>query len=104
MNYNRFNKEDILENVLKSKIEEIKQICYNEKIPFFISLCYKNTNDTSCYYNEVMGSRASNLYLVDDKFKDYINIVNGFITIPKRNELTIDEETMNDLLLNNEEE
>ena len=33
----RFNKEEVVENELKKKIKEIKEICQKEKIPMFIS-------------------------------------------------------------------
>lgn len=85
-----FDKEDILKDELIEKINEIKNICYQEKIPFFISLCYKNTDEKSYYYNDVVGSKSSNINLTNDLFRNYSNVANGFITIPASNRIDID--------------
>ena len=75
----------------------MKNICVREKIPMLVSLCYKNTNDKSFYRNEIVSSRSNNIFLADDKFKDFTNVINGFTTIPKRNELLLEDEMISTL-------
>ena len=83
----RFNKEEVVENELKKKIKEIKEICQKEKIPMFISLCYRNTDEKSYYYDDMIGSKSNGIILKDDRFRNYVNITNGFKTILPTNDI-----------------
>lgn len=95
-NSSRFNKEDILNNIIKEKVQELKNLCQEHQIPMFISMCYKNTPKDSFYYNDVVGSKSNNINLTNDLFKHYVNINNGFTTIPKSTKLSISYDDFDD--------
>lgn len=101
MHYSRYNKEDELKEAQRM-INELKKYCYDNKIPLFVSLCYKNTDEKSLYYNELVASKSNGIILKDDKFRDFVNVVNGFITIPKRNEFSLDEDAIQELFMDEE--
>lgn len=98
----RFNKEEIVENELKKKIREIKEICQKEKIPMFISLCYRNTDEKSFYYDDMIGSKSNGIILKDDRFRNYVNITNGFNTVPPMKKIEMDDDFFNEEDMNKE--
>lgn len=77
-----YDRTDEFNVSLRPKIDEIKKICNRLKIPIYISVCYKNNNKGSLYYNDMVGSWTNGIVLRDDYFPDYVNIQNGFKTVP----------------------
>ena len=51
----------------------------------FVSVCVKNDENESIYKNEMVGAASSGITLKDDeKLVKYVNVLNGFDTVPKK--------------------
>ena len=90
-----FDKTDQMEEI-KKQIDELIRRCTRERIPIFISACYKNTPKDSLYYNNMVGTVSNGIVLKKDYFPHYVNIQNGFQTIPPRE---MDEINMEDVVM-----
>lgn len=86
MSKNLINKIYDLENdpVAKKEIEELisqlEVVCNRNRIPFFFTMAKANSEDKTSYYSAVMNPTLYNFSIIDDKFSDFVNILNGFKT------------------------
>ncbi len=84
-----FDYTSIYKKELDNKIKEIEKICNNNKIPFFISLCTFNDENITKYENTLVSPYKHELKITDDYFPKYVNVVNGFSTVPPADVLEI---------------
>lgn len=87
-----FDKTEIYENGIIDIVNKLRAECNRNGIPMFVSLCIKNTPKESVYKNEMVSAASSGINLTDDKFIDFVNVLNGFTTIPKKTELDFSDE------------
>ena len=85
-----FNKEKLYNNEIKNKIEEIKNICSINDIPFFATFCIKNNETNSTYVSEGVATGSRNIELVDDKIVKHLCVQNGFKVLPNEKNEVID--------------
>jgi hypothetical protein len=78
------------ESEIKPKINELKKVCNRLKIPMYVSVCYKNNKKESTYYNDTVGSWSNGVILTTDLLPDYMNVQNGFRTVPPQEEEEVD--------------
>lgn len=81
-----FDKEAQYKDRLAEKIREIKIICNELAIPFVFSACIKSDKDGCEYVNEMLSPDFLQLEVNDNRFIHYMNVMNGFMTIPPRNQ------------------
>lgn len=81
-----FNKTKEYNKNLKEKVEEIKRICNNLDIPCFLTFCVKNNEMETVYQTEYLSPGQKQQYLKNNRFADYVNIINGFTTTPYKEE------------------
>jgi hypothetical protein len=72
-----FNKTKEYNKNLKEKVEEIKRICNNLDIPCFLTFCVKNNEMETVYQTEYLSPGQKQQYLKNNRFADYVNIING---------------------------
>ena len=81
-----FNKTKEYNKNLKEKVEEIKRICNNLDIPCFLTFCVKNNEMETVYQTEYLSPGQKQQYLKNNRFADYVNIINGFTTTQYKEE------------------
>ena len=86
----RFDKTEEYESEIIDLITQLRISCNRNKIPMFVSICIKNDEHGSLYKNEMVGAASSGINLKDDKLVGFVNVINGFDTVPKREEIEID--------------
>ena len=85
-----FNKKKEYEKNVKGKVEDIVRLCNNLDIPCFLTFCVQNNEEESIYQTEYLSPGQKQQQLKKDRFADYVNIMNGFITTPFRQEDTFE--------------
>lgn len=85
-----FDKSDIYEKVIKEKITELKKLCNQERMPMFIAVCTENSKDGTHYEADIVGSYSSNIILKEDLIPKFINVFNGFDTVPPEETIEIE--------------
>ena len=81
---NNFNLKEEMKEIIKS--HGGKQF-FNElnaaRIPFFFAAAVENTEEDTKYLCEVITPNSIGRLLTNDKFADFLNILNnGFVTVP----------------------
>lgn len=87
---NYFDKTEEYESEIIDLVTQLRIACNRNKIPMFVSICIKNDENGTKYKNEMVGAASSGIKLNDDKLIKYVNVLNGFETVPKREEVEID--------------
>lgn len=86
----KYNKKKTYMNEIYDKVNELKLLCNEEKIPMFFACAVESTDKKTVYETEYVGSKSNGIELKDDKICDFINVVNGFETIPPKKIIEID--------------
>lgn len=89
-NYTEYNKENIYNKEILEKVYELKLLCNKHRLPMFVSVCVKNDNNESKYVSEMVGSQSNNVILKNDLIPKFVNVLNGFDTIPKQEILEVE--------------
>lgn len=84
-----FNKNEVYEALVVPKIRELLQICNRERIPVFISACTKSDKKGTEYKSDMYAALSNDIILKDDKFTKFVNVINGFETVPSSNVMDI---------------
>jgi len=85
----KFDKRKIYEDEIAEVVMELKLLCNKYKLPMFVSVCVKNGKETE-YVSDMVGSASNDIFLQDDKIPKYVNILNGFDTVPPNEILEIE--------------
>ena len=85
-----FDKKDIYEKMLKEKIDELKKLCNQERMPMFIAVCTESTKKETHYEADLVGSYSNDIILKDDLIPKFINVFNGFDTVPHDEEVELE--------------
>ena len=88
--YTQFDKTEIYETEIIKKVQELLRECNKEQIPVFISVAVKNDDEGTEYRNDMFASATNNIFLKDDFFPNFVNVTNGFRTVPPAKILEID--------------
>lgn len=87
-----FDKQYVFDSEIKPKLQEIIQICNREKMPMFFAVCVKNNNTETVYEKDMYASQSNEIYLKNDLLRGFVNVTNGFNTVPPVKEIEIDFE------------
>lgn len=79
-----FDASEIYEKEILDLITKLRIVCNRNKVPMFVSVCIQNNKNESVYKNEMVGAASSGITLKDDKLVKYVNVLNGFDTVPKK--------------------
>ena len=85
-NPNYFDRTAEYNNEIIDLVLKLRSACNRNKIPMFVSLCVKNDEKGSTYKNEMVSAVSSGSDLEDDKFVKFVNVLNGFETVPKHDD------------------
>lgn len=82
----KFDYTENYNNTIKEKVEEIIKLCNRNDISVFMSFCVANDPEkgTTDYANEYLSPGQKNLELENDYFADFVNVLNGFRTVPHK--------------------
>lgn len=97
MNVTEFNKEEEYGKEIEAKIQELKLICNDAKIPMFVTVCMNSSNEETVYKSDVVGSKVNNIILKDDLIADLINVMNGFRTVPPHSSFEMEMDQISDV-------
>lgn len=86
-NISRFDKTHEYESEVIDLVTQLRIVCNRNKIPMFVSVCIKNDENGTKYKSEMVGAASSGITLTDDKLIGFVNVLNGFDTVPKREEI-----------------
>ena len=87
--YTEYDKTDEFD-VINEKIQELIQLCNTEQVPVFVSVAIANDENHTEYRNDMYASATNNIFLKDDKFPHFVNVINGFRTVPPQKIAQID--------------
>lgn len=107
-----FDFQQIYEEKIKPYMREIKKICKIEGIPFFYAFALKNTDDgdnrKTTYRYEANLTGCNNICLADDKFREFILVINGMKAerpgVITKDGFSDNLDYINDIPLSNEDE
>lgn len=72
--------------VYHSKIQELatklRQLCYENKIPMFLTFAVKDDGKETAYESEMVSAGVLELKLAQNKVAGMANVLNGFSTVP----------------------
>lgn len=85
-----FDKTEFYSKEISDKVDELVRICTREKMPMFISICVKNDDKETEYKNDMVSAYPLEVHLKDDMIPRFVNILNGFVTTPKKDELEVE--------------
>lgn len=88
--YTEYDKTDVYNSEILEKVQELLKVCNKEQIPAFISLAVKNDEEKTEYVNEMFPSATNNIFLKNDYFPNFVNVINGFRTVPPQKIVEID--------------
>ncbi len=88
--YTEFDKTDAYETQVLKKIQELLRLCNKEQMPIFISVAVKNDEKGTEYKNDMFASATNDIFLKDDLFPNFVNVTNGFRTVPPSKIVEID--------------
>lgn len=89
-NANYFDKTEEYESEVIDLVTKLRVVCNRNSIPMFVSVCIKNDEKGTTYKNEMVGAASSGIKLTDDKLVKFVNVLNGFDTVPKREDFDFD--------------
>lgn len=82
-NISHFDKTKEYEEEILDLVTKLRIACNRNKIPMFVSVCIKNNDKETVYKNDMVGAASSGIKLKDDKLVKFVNVLNGFNTVPK---------------------
>ena len=88
----KFDKRDIYESEIEGKVIELLQLCNKYRMPMFVAIAVKNDEDGTEYMKEMFSSASNDIMLKDDYIRNFVNITNGFSTIPPVEDIEIEFE------------
>jgi hypothetical protein len=88
--FKEFDKTDVFETEIQEKIDEILRICNRERIPMFFCAAVKNSPEGTEYRKEMFATSSNNILLKEDFIPKFLNVTNGFITVPPTEIVEID--------------
>ena len=59
----KFNKKNYYNDKIKAKLDELKVLCNNEKLPFFFAVAVNSTEKKTEYEYEFIGTNPNEIYL-----------------------------------------
>jgi len=82
-NENKFDRTKEYEEEIVDLVFKLRSTCNRVGIPMFLSMCVKNDEHETVYKNEMVGAASTGIKLTDDKLVKFVNVLNGFDTVPK---------------------
>lgn len=89
-----YNRQPDYDSKIKPVLTELMLLCSELSIPAFISLAVQNDMDKTIYVNDMISAPNLGITLKENKFFDYVNILNGFITVPEQRDFSIHFDTV----------
>ena len=68
---------------------KLKQQCGKNGIPMIVTVAIKNDENGTEYKTEMVSAVSSGINLKEDRFVKFVNVMNGFDTIPHKEEMNI---------------
>ena len=100
-----FNKNSEYKTILADKVMELKQLCHMYKIPMFVTVCVKNTEEKTIYEKEMISAATCGYELTDNQIAKHVNVTLGFDTVQSTPEMDFDmDDVGGDYIKNNEGE
>lgn len=88
-----FDKTDVYKDEIQDLVAKLIIACNRNKVPVFVSVCVKNDENGTTYKNEMVSAASSDIHLKDDMLVRFVNVLNGFITVPTKDEVEVEFET-----------
>lgn len=89
METTKFDKTDEYETEIINLVFKLRAACNRNKIPMFLSLAVKNDKNGTVYKNEMVSADSLGYKLQDDHLVRFVDILNGFDAVPKRENMEV---------------
>jgi hypothetical protein len=77
-----FDKTYVFDSEIQERIDEIVRICNRERIPMFFCAAVKNSEEGTEYRKEMFATASNGITLKQDFIPSFLNVTNGFATVP----------------------
>lgn len=88
---NSYDKKEIFKKQIQKKADELSELCKSFGVVSFMSFCLKDDGEETEYKNYIHGSVSNNVRLANDNIRGYINVTNGFMTVPPGDDFDSDD-------------
>ena len=96
-----FNKEkEVMESIRKFGVKDALDKFTAMGVPFMLAIAVADDTKKTKYHVEIMGPNAIRTPITDDKFVDFVNVINGFKTVMDNSRSLASSEALN--MLDNE--
>ena len=75
-----FDKQDVFNSQIKPLLEKIAVICNDNQMPMFYTVVTQDNKEGTKYESKLLDSDFVGAKIKDDKFPDFLNLINGFST------------------------
>ena len=86
----KYNKEKVVKSEIVPLMEALLKVCNEQQVPIFISVASKNSEEGTSYELISLSPDVLGVSLADNKFSKFVNVMNGFETVPPRTILELD--------------
>ena len=86
-----FDKTKEYDSKLAGMIHELIKYCSVNGIPLFVSACIKNDEKESIYKSDMVSAASAGVKLTDDRLVRFVNVLNGFDTVPVAEKMKVDD-------------
>ena len=93
-----FDCKNVFNSEIEQKLLELEKLCNRYKIPMFFTAAIMDNGEKTEYYTKVLQPLLYNYSLKDDKFSDFINVMNGFQTYYKPKTESVNEDDYTKIL------
>jgi hypothetical protein len=94
-NITKYDKTEIYENEgIVDLMVKLKQKCGKFDIPMIVTFALKNDENGTEYKTEMISAVSSGINLKEDRFVKFVNVMNGFDTIPHKEEMNFNVEDL----------
>ena len=80
------DKTKVFEEEIRPLLNDAMRLCSNNGIPAFYACAAENNEEGTKYLTDMVSAVTNDIHLKDDKLVDFANVLNGFYTVPVRNE------------------
>ena len=88
-----FDKKSEFNKKIKPILSELLLKCSEASIPVFVSFAIKGDESKTDYYNDMISPSMKGMTLKNNQLAEFVNILNGFYTVPEKKDFTLDYET-----------
>lgn len=76
----KIDKKDVFNTQIRPLLEKIAVICNDNQMPMFFTVVTEEYNNKTKYESKMLDADFVGAQITDNKFPDFLNLINGFKT------------------------